>query len=198
MWDQEVKEYFLGKCLFKNTKHSRKFKRLSFQISVIPDEVKEAIIREFLQMKAHENAAVFFKYYGRKHPEFDSREQYEKREVLVKQICRNLYEGVKEEGLEDTNNINLSSSNIKHASSDSKSPRSKKVAPISLTKVKSKNWFKNSEKNKSKVINIKATDKPVIPVETPVEDQSEGTLPGYEYKPDKLSLRKMIMRGLKY
>ena len=80
MWTEEVKEFFMSKCLSnKNSKYYRRFKRLSIPIATVSIDIKVNLITKYLQMRTHLNSAIFFKNYGESHPEFDSKEQIEKR-----------------------------------------------------------------------------------------------------------------------
>ena len=76
MWDQEVKQFFMAKMLSnKSSKYFKRFKKLSVPIATLAVEIKEDIIKKYLEMRAHLNAALFFNYYNKMHPEFDSSEQ---------------------------------------------------------------------------------------------------------------------------
>lgn len=53
-------------------------------------------------MWAHRNAASFFNFYARLHPEFDSSEQFEKRSKLAIEIENDLFSNIKSDGLEES------------------------------------------------------------------------------------------------
>lgn len=176
----------------KNSKYFKKFKKLSVPIGTIPFDQKEKVIRKYLKMKAHHNAARFFKYYEQNHPEFNSLEQYEKRTLLANTIENELFEGIKSEGLEEP---------VKKPKRDTDSACSspklnKKGSTVTFGGIKGRAGYA-SKRLKSSAIQLSPQNKLSTFNKSLRSLVRKNSIPEYEYKPDKLTLRKMILRALK-
>lgn len=196
MWDEEVQQFFLGKCLFnKNSKHFKRFKKLSVPISTIPPEIKEGLIKKYLELKAHQNAAAFFKFYELTHPEFDSKEQYEKRTKLAEEIEKDLFENIKSDGLDEP-----ARKSKRENTSGPGSPRvNKKGNSLGFGVQKARANYAG-KKIKSTALDIKTHNKlsafKELVLRVHPKINSTRNIPQYVFKPDKLTLRKLILRGL--
>ncbi|CAI2381826.1 unnamed protein product [Moneuplotes crassus] len=189
MWDEEVKSFFMAKCLSnKSSRYFKRFKKLSVPIATVSAEVKSNLIDKYLKMRGHLNAAAFFKYYGETHKEFDSMEQCNKRNRLARKIKTELFDDINVNGLDDT----VKHKTLKHQ--DTTSPRvNKKGSPImfggiskshALTKRYKANTFSSSPR------------KSIIKLQKVVKSLSKkSNIPTYEYKPDKLTLRMLIVKA---
>lgn len=172
----------------KNSKHFKRFKRLSVPIGTVDIELKTYLIKQYLEMRNHLNAAIFFKHYGDTHPEFDSTEHCEKRNKLAADIKKELFYNINTAGLDDTAKQrqskfqDLSVPNI-----------NKKGSPVSFGIMSKKLAMR--KKNRSTIVE-KPQNKLMRLQKMITSIGKKSNIPKYEYKPDKITLRMLIMRAV--
>mmetsp|Transcript_22169 Transcript_22169/g.19701 ORF Transcript_22169/g.19701 Transcript_22169/m.19701 type:complete len:217 (+) Transcript_22169:501-1151(+) len=192
MWNEEVKSFFMAKMANKSSKYSKRFKKLCISIAGLSDEVKEGLITKYLEMRAHINAALFFTHYSKKHPEFDCTEQCDKRKKLSIIIERDLFDKVNTSGLDDPPSKNKIEENTNYAS-----PKlTKKGSTLGFGAEKYKG-IKSLKKARSQAPPPKL-EKQVSSLQRALTGMSKNnSIPQYEYKPDKLTLRTLIVGAVK-